>query len=114
MAANTSFPLVRLVRNDTAPQLRFTITDTLTGTPINLTGATVRLHFRAVNTTTVLFSRQAVLLDPTNGIVVLIWLPGDLDQPEGEYEGEVEIVLNTGERETIFVPLQFVLREEFA
>lgn len=114
MAANTSFPLVRLVRNDTAPQLRLTITDTLTGDPINLTGATVTLHFRAVNTTTVLFSRQAVLLDPTNGIVIIIWLPGDLDQSEGEYEGEIEIVLNDGSRETIFVPLQFILREEFA
>lgn len=114
MAANTSFPLVRLVRNDTAPQLRLTITDTLTGDPINLTGATVTLHFRAVNTTIVLFSRQAVLLDPTNGIVIIIWLPGDLDQSEGEYEGEIEIVLNDGSRETIFVPLQFILREEFA
>jgi hypothetical protein len=115
MAANTSFPLVRLVRNDTAPQLRFTITDTITGDPINLTSATVTLHFRAVNTTTVLFSRPANILAPaSNGVAVIAWLPGDLDHPEGEYEGEVEIVLSDGSRETIFAPLQFVLREEFA
>lgn len=106
---------IKLVRNDTAPQLRLTITDTLTGTPIDLTSATVTLHFRAVNTTTVLFSRPANIIAPaTNGVAVVAWQVGDLDQPEGEYEGEVEIVLSDGSRETIFAPLQFVLREEFA
>lgn len=115
MSANTSFPLVRLVRNDTAPQLRLTITDNLTGNPINLTSATVTLHFRAANTTAILFSRLATILTPaTNGIAVIAWAPGNLNLPEGEYEGEVEIVLNDGSRETIFTPLQFILREEFA
>jgi hypothetical protein len=107
--------IIRLVRNDTAPQLRFTVTDTLTGTPVDLTSATVTLHFRAVNTTTVLFSRPANIIAPaTNGVAVIAWQVGDLDLPEGEYEGEVEIVLASGVRETIFNTLQFVLREEFA
>jgi hypothetical protein len=115
MAANSSFPLVRLVRNDTAPQLRFTITDTVTGNPVDLTSATVTLHLREVNTTTILLSRQATIIAPaTNGIAVIAWQPGDLDHPEGEYEGEVEIVLASGTRETIFNSLQFVIREEFA
>ena len=106
---------IRLVRNDTAPQLRLNITDSLTGAAVDLTGATVTLHFRQINTETVLFSRQATILAPeTNGVAILAWVVGDLDVPAGEYEGEVEIVLASGLRETIFNPLQFVVREEFA
>jgi len=106
---------IRLVRNDTGPQLRLTITDSLSGAPVNLTGATVTLHFRKANTTDVLFSRQAVVLPPdTDGIAVVTWSAGDLDLDAGEDEGEVETVLASGLRETIFDTLQFVLREEFA
>lgn len=105
---------IKLVRNDTAPQLRFTITDSLTGDPIDLTGATVTLHFRAADSTTLLFSRAATVLAPaTNGIAVLAWAPGDLNRVAGEYVGEVETVLSTGQRETIFDVLQFELREDF-
>jgi len=81
---------------------------------VDLNGATVTLHFRAVNTTTVLLSRQATIVPPTsNGVAVIAWQAGDLDHPEGEYEGEVEIVIADA-RETIFNVLQFVIREEFA
>jgi hypothetical protein len=106
---------IRLVRNDTAPQLRFGITDSLTGAAVDLTSATVTLHFKAVNSDTVLFSRAATILAPaTDGIAVLVWDPSDLDQPEGEYIGEVEIVLSDNTRETIFNFLQFHIREEIA
>jgi hypothetical protein len=106
---------IRLVRNDTGPQLRFTLTDNLTGNPINLTGATVTLHFRAVNTTALLFSRQAVVVPPgTNGVAVLQFDDDDLDLDAGEYEGEVEVVTSDGLRETIYNVLQFALREDFA
>jgi len=106
---------IKLVRNDTGPQLQFTITDSLTGNPIDLTGATVTLHFRAANSDTLLFSRAAVIQAPaTNGVAVLGWAPGNLDLDAGEYVGEVETVLASGLRETIFDVLQFELREDFA
>lgn len=106
---------IKLVQGDTAPQLRLTLTDTLNGAAIDLTGATVTLHFRAAGTTTLLFSRQAVVLAPAaNGIAVLAWNVGDLDVPAGDYEGEVEVVLASGLRETLFDTLQFTLREDFA
>jgi hypothetical protein len=107
--------VINLVSNDTAPQLRLTLTDSLTGAALNLSGATVTLHFRAVNTTTLLFSRNANVLSPASaGIAVVAWGPTDLDVPAGDYEGEVEVVLGSGLRETIFDPLQFTVREEFA
>jgi hypothetical protein len=106
---------IRLVQNDTGPQLRFSITDSLTGSATDLTGATVQLHFRAVNTSVALFTRNAIVIPPaTAGVAVLQWQDGDLDIPAGEYEGEVEVTFTTGLRETIFNTLQFAVREEFA
>ena len=106
---------IRLVRNDTGPQLRFTLTDSTTGNPVDLTGATVTLHFRAINSDVLLFSRPASVIAPaTAGIAVLQWVVGDLDLDAGEYEGEVEVVGGGGARETIFNVLQFELRDDFA
>ena len=105
---------IKLVRNDTAPQLRLTLTDSQTGAAINLTSATVTLHLRAVNTTTLLLTRNAVIQAPaTSGIALLIWNPGDLDREPGDYEGEIEVTLADGTVETLFNPLQFTIREEF-
>lgn len=107
---------IKLVRNDTAPQIRLTITDQESGAAVNLTGATVTLHFRAVGSTTVLFSRAAVINPETaeQGIAIIAWAVGDLDLEAGDYEGEVEVVKSGGTRETIYDILKFKLREEFA
>ncbi len=105
----------KLVQGDTAPQLRLALSNTQTGVATDLTGATVTLHFRASGSTTLLFSRPAIIVAPaTNGIAIVAWGIGDLDRDAGEYEGEVEVVLGTGERETIYDILQFELREDFA
>ena len=105
---------IKLVRNDTGPQLRLTLTDSATGAAVDLTSATVTLHLRAIDTTTVLLSRNATILAPaTNGIAVVVWQTADLDLAAGEYEGEVETVLASGLRETIFDLLQFTVREDF-
>ena len=104
---------IKLVRNDTGPQLRLTLTDSLTGSAVDLTGATVTLHLRAVDTTTVLVSRNATITSPLTGVAIIAWQATDLDLDAGEYEGEVETVLASGLRETIFDLLQFTVREDF-
>jgi hypothetical protein len=107
---------IKLVRGDTKPQLRLTLTNETSGQPINLTGATVTLHFRAADANTILFSRPA-LVNPqyaTEGICYINWEEGDLDQEMGNYEGEIEIVLSDGSRETLYEILKFKLREDFA
>jgi hypothetical protein len=104
---------IKLVRNDTGPQLRLTLTDSLTGSVVDLTGATVTLHLRAVDTTTVLVSRNATIAAPLTGVAVIAWQATDLDLAAGEYEGEVETLLASGLRETIFDLLQFTVREDF-
>jgi hypothetical protein len=106
-------PTIKLVRDDTGPQLRLTLTDSLTGSAVDLTGATVTLHLRAVDTTTVLVSRDATITSPLTGVAIIAWQATDLDLDAGEYEGEVETVLASGLRETIFDLLQFTVREDF-
>ena len=107
---------IKLVRGDTAPQIRLTLTDEVSGLPINLLSTTVTLHFRAVGSETVLFSRPAIVnpdLAPT-GVCVISWETGDLNQEPGDYEGEIEIVRPGGSRETLYDILKFRLREQFA
>jgi hypothetical protein len=107
---------IKLVRGDTGPQIMLALTDTVTGNPTDLTGATVTLHFRAADSDVVLFSRPAFINPDTDttGVCFIEWADGDLDQEEGDYDGEVEIVNATGVRETIFGLLKFRIRKDFA
>ena len=107
---------IKLVRGDTSPQIRLALTDSATNQPINLTGATVTLHFRATDTDTVLFSRPA-MINPetaTTGVCIIQWEDDDLDVDAGNYEGEVEVVRSTGARETIYDLLKFRVRDDIA
>lgn len=107
---------IKLVRGDTAPQIRLTLTDEVSTDPIDLTGATVTLHFRAVGSDTVLFSRPAFINQDiaATGVCVISWEEDDLDVEAGDYEGEIEIVRPGGGRETIYDILKFRVREQFA
>lgn len=107
---------IRLVRNDTGPQVRLTITNQLTGLPVDLTGATVTLHFRNEVTGEFLFSRPLVVpaLTAASGVAVIEWAADDLDQDAGDYEGEVEVVGADSIIQTIYYPLKFRIREEIA
>lgn len=106
---------IYLVQGDTKPQIKTTITRD-DGTVVNLTGATVSLHFRKAMTTTVLFTMAGSFtgVDETIGEVVFNFTSGQLDLDEAEYEGEIEIVYSDSTRETVFEILSFVLREDFA
>lgn len=107
--------MIGLVKNDTGPQLRFTITERPDDAPVDLSGATVTLHFRAKGKKTVLFSRTATIDNPpSNGSAIFQFIAGDLNREPGFYEGEVEIVLGSGLRETIYEIIDFELRDEFA
>ena len=106
----------KYVQGDTGPQLRLTFTDEDTGTATDLTGATVTLHFRAAGEDSVLFSKS-LYVNPdtaTTGVAIVNWSAGDLDQPAGAYQGEIEVVRASGVRETLYDILKFKIREDFA
>lgn len=106
---------IKLVQGDTYPQVRVVLTDENTGDPIDLTGATITLHFRQVGGATALFSRQGIVIDAVNGVGVIVWQANDLSVPAGEYEGEIEAFWSsTGARQTVYDLLKFKVREDIA
>ena len=104
----------KYVQGDTGPQLKITLTNETTNAAVDITGATITLHFRAAGETTVLFSRNFTITAASGGEAVLQWQTNDLNQEAGAYEGEIEIVKSTGIRETIYDKLKFRIREDFA
>ena len=94
----------KYVQADTGPQIRVSLTEEDSGDAVDLTGATVTLHFRAAGEDQVLFSRLLYVNPDTaeNGVAVLQWEVGDLDVEAGAYEGEIEVVRASGLRETLY------------
>ena len=115
MALRTRYDRIKLVRNDTGPQLRITIIRIETNQPVNLTGATVNMHFRSEDTEKTVFSLPLTVLDnrAEQGEAVVVWRPGDLDQIPGDYTAEFEVIFPSGLIETAFETLDFRIRDEF-
>jgi hypothetical protein len=109
---------IYLVQGDNSPQLKFTLTDSTTLTPIDLTGASVTLHVKPRESSVLAFSRAATILNPTdalNGICYIIWASTDLDRAAGTYDAEVEMFWSaTNVRETIYDFITLVIREDIA
>ena len=106
----------KLVQGDTGPQVKVTLTRSDTGSAIDLTEAsTCKMHFRKKNSDTVLFSlsNASGSSDQSNGIAVFAFSGTQLDITPGDYEGEVEVVFNSGVRETVYETIDFVLRADF-
>lgn len=106
---------IPLVRGDTGPQVQLTLTDAVDGAVVDLTGATVTLYMRAVDSTTVVLTRTLVVPVETAaaGQAIVAWQPGDLDLPEADYEGEIKVLLSSGILQTVYEVLKFRLRDDF-
>lgn len=125
---------IRLVRNDTRPQLILSLTDATTGDPIDLSqdGTSVVMRFRQVGATTNIASLTATklpgivqadgsvsMLAPYDtpgrgGRCVIQWTPTALQGQAGDYEGEVQITFADGTIQTVYDVLKFRLRDDFA
>tara|TARA_R110002012_G_scaffold92150_2_gene223927 strand:+ start:904 stop:1236 length:333 start_codon:yes stop_codon:yes gene_type:complete len=105
----------KYVQGDTGPQLRITLTDEDTGTATDLSSGTVKMHFRAAGSTTLLFTKTLTITSPpTNGIALVAWSSGELNQDPGTYHGEIEVTRGSGVVETLFDIIKFKIREDFA
>lgn len=107
---------IYLVQGDTGPQIKVVMTREDTGLAEDITDATTTLHFRQKFTDTVLFSLsgQSTPDEALAGTAIFVFSNGQLDIDAGEYEGEVEVVFDTGTRETIYEKIDFILRKDFA
>lgn len=106
---------IRLVQGDTKPALVCVITDETTGNPIALTGATVRLKFRAAGTTTLTATVTGSITNGAAGECVFYpaSAPEMLQGEAGDYEGEIEITFSDGSIQTVYDLLKFKVREDF-
>lgn len=111
MSTNT----IRLVRGDSKPLIIITLTDDITGQPINLSSpnTSVVVRFRQAGTTNVLSTINTTkLMGGMSGRVQFDFSGGVLDVEPGAYEGEVQIDFN-GEPQTVYDILRFRVRENF-
>ena len=106
---------IKLVQGDTKPALVCNITDEVTGAAIALTGATVRLKFRQVGSTTLTATVIGSVTDAANGQVVFFpaTAPAMLAGEAGDYEGEIEITFADSTVQTVYDLLKFKVREDF-
>lgn len=105
--------VIKLVQGDNRPEITCTI-ENEAGDVISLAGATAQLHFRKKGTTTLLFSVSGALVtDGTDGKVRFNFAGGVLNIEQGRYEGEIEITFPGGDKQTVYEPVQFYLREDF-
>ncbi len=106
---------IKLVQDDTRPALVCTITDEATGAPVNVTGATVVMKFRAVGTTTLQATVPGAVSDGAAGQVVFYpaAAPAMLQGTPGDYEGEIVITFPDGQVQTVYDVLKFKVRADF-
>lgn len=104
-----------LVKDDVGIQFKATLTREDDGEVVDLRAATVRMRFRAKGSTTVLLTLSSLSPDEDAelGIAVFVFGSGDLDLPEGKYEGEIEAVFDNGNIETVYEIVEFYLRADF-
>lgn len=124
------FETINLVQGDTNPVLVFTLRDSKTAKDsstlldeddsstwkvIDITNYTIKLKFKAANSTTVLFTEQLSLVVPAEGTCQMVWPTGGLDVPAGVYEAELEVTdASTPARtQTVYDKLKFKVREQF-
>jgi hypothetical protein len=107
--------VIRLVEGDEKPLIVLTLTDDITGTPIDLSAATttVSVKFRKAGTTALLSTIPCTKLSSgTTGQVQFGFSGGVLDVDAGAYEGEVVVDYN-GTVQTVYETLRFTVRANF-
>jgi len=119
---------ISLVAKDTKPEITLTLRDSNTAAagknldpddpttwaPIDLTGATVAVKFRALGSKDVLDELECVKVAPyTSGVCYMLWNTDTLNVAAGTYEGEIFITFSDGTILTIFDRLKFKVREDF-
>ena len=122
------YETIPLVSGDDLPELQFTLRDSNTAAAgktldandpttwaaIDLTGQTIRVHFRALGGDTILDTLVCGRHAPyTDGKCFMQWNPTTLDVAAGTYEGEIELENADGKKQTIFDKLKFKVRGDF-
>jgi hypothetical protein len=102
---------IRLVKNDTQPTVTFTLTDSATELPINLTGTVVRMRIRDNTTGTETAVLVCVPVDLPNGKVATNFPAGTLDAA-GTFDAEIEVTFADTSVQTVYNFIKLIVRDE--
>ncbi len=107
---------IKIVQGDADQTLTLNISEFPSGNKINLTGGSVAFKFRAVGTTNTLFTLSATIgTSASSGACTVLLTGANLSNlTAGDYEAEVEVTQQSGARQTVFDPIEFRVREDFA
>jgi len=105
---------IKLVRNDTSPEINMTLTDSTDSSIIDLTNvATILLKVRPLSGTTIKVSIPTYRIEPySSGKVFMQW-PVDALDTAGVFTGELELTYTDGKVQTVFDELKFEVREDY-
>lgn len=123
---------IKLVKDDTGPQIVFSLKDAFTDEPIDLSniGTSLTFFFRAVGSTTlkdtITMSKLTGLQNDDGSITTTApydtagrggrcavpWNATSLDTV-GEFEGEIQITFNDGTVQTVYDIQKFSIRADF-
>ena len=94
---------IKLVQGDTRPAIVCSITDEITGLPLNLTGAVVVMRFRASGATELTATVLGAITNEVGGVVAFYpaSAPEMLQGAPGDYEGEIEITFSDSQIQSI-------------
>lgn len=108
--------VIRLVQNDSKPDIVLTLTDEATGLPIDLSAfdTSIDVKFRAAGSSTLLSTISCTKFTTgVDGKVTFNFAGGVLDVDPGMYEGEIQITYGSNGTQTVFDVLKFRVRGEF-
>jgi hypothetical protein len=95
---------LQLSQNDIAPDIQVIITESESGSIVDLTDTKAFLEFRRRSSTTNLCTLDGFNLadgDLSKGIVTFLFGPDDLYVATGDYEGQVKIAHDNGTVDTV-------------
>jgi hypothetical protein len=101
---------VKIVQDDTRPPLEFNLTQD--GSPVDLTGCTVKFYMKDATTGTVKINGNAcVITDATKGKCRYNWSGSDTNTV-ATYLGEVEVTFPDGKIQTGYKQLSIIIRDD--
>jgi|TARA_B110000902_G_C13756755_1_gene378951 hypothetical protein len=117
---------INLVTGDTLPELTLTLKDSNTAasgqildgedsntwSPIDVTGATVKLRIRTLGSTVIKSTLTCLVVSGTDGKVSTNFPTGTLDAA-GTYEAEIEITFANGGIQTVYDLVKLKVRSDF-
>jgi len=107
---------IYLVQGDTGPQIYISVTREDTGDAIDVSGGSARLKVRKKGSTALEFTLTAADIGSNleEGNLYFSLDGGQLATiASGNYEGEVELTFSDGVIETVYEPVNIVIREDF-